>query len=141
MPSRVLRTALASVAFIVIACQAQPAPEISWKTADEIVDRVKAPTFPDREFRVTSFGAIADGSTDNTSAFRKAIDSCSSSGGGRVVVPAGTYATGRIYLKSNVNLVVSKGAILRFSTDPSAYLPPVYTRWEGVEAMSYSALI
>jgi polygalacturonase len=127
----------------VLGCQGQPGPasEVSWKTADEIVARVQAPVFPDRDFRVTAFGAFADGTTDNTDAFRMAIDSCSSAGGGRVVVPPGTYIVGRIYLKSNVNLVVLKGATLQFSDDPSGYLPPVYTRWEGVEAMSYSSLI
>lgn len=143
MMTRFASISLALVILFAPGCQSQagPASEVSWKTADEIVARVKAPVFPDREFRVTSFGAVADGTTDNTAAFRTAIDSCSSSGGGRVVVPEGTYAVGRIYLKSNVNLVVSKGATLRFSDDPSAYLPPVYTRWEGVEVMNYSALI
>lgn len=143
-----MKTLIRSLSFIltsllVLGCQGQPGPatEVSWKTADEIVARVKAPVFAARGFRVTSFGAVADGTTDNSAAFRTAIDSCSSTGGGRVVVPEGTYVVGRIYLKSNVNLVVSKGATLRFSDDPSAYLPPVYTRWEGVEVMNYSALI
>jgi polygalacturonase len=40
-----------------------------------------------------------------------------------------------------VNLHVAEGATLAFSTDPRQYLPPVFTRWEGVELMNYSPLI
>ncbi len=132
-----------SLLFTLTACRAQDVAtsDVSWRTAEEIVKRVQAPVFPDREFDVSTYGAVADATTDNSIAFRKAIDACATSGGGRVVVPKGIFLTGPIHLKSNVNLVVSKGATIRFSTDPSAYLPPVYTRWEGVEAMNYSALI
>ncbi len=58
-----------------------------------------------------------------------------------MVVPPGVFLTGAIHLKSKVNLFLSKGAVLRFSTDPAMYLPAVFTRWEGVECMNYSALI
>jgi polygalacturonase len=58
-----------------------------------------------------------------------------------VVVPRGTYCTGAIQLKSNVNLHLMEGAVLKFSTDPHQYLPVVFTRWEGIECMNYSALI
>lgn len=134
-----------TVAFLVafVACQAQvPSNQtVDWTTAAQIVERVQPPTFPAKDFEITRFGAIADGSTDNTDAFRRAVDSCSASGGGRVVVPAGVFVTGPIHLKSNVNLYVSKGSTVRFLSEPARYLPPVYTRWEGVELMSYSALI
>src|SRR5581483_7549874 len=46
-----------------------------------------------------------------------------------------------IYLKSNVDLHLAEGATLRFSADPAAYLPLVFTRWEGTECMNYSPLI
>jgi polygalacturonase len=58
-----------------------------------------------------------------------------------VVVPAGTFLTGAIHLKSGVNLHVAKGATIRFSTDPNKYLPVVFTRYECVEAMNYSPFI
>ena len=58
----------------------------------------------------------------------------------RVVIPAGEWGTGAIHLKSGVNLHVSKGATLKFSTKPADY-PVVFTRWEGIECMSYSSLI
>jgi polygalacturonase len=74
-------------------------------------------------------------------AINRAIDECSKSGGGRVVVPAGEFLTGAIRLKSNVDLHISKGATLTFSTDPKAYLPIVHTRWEGMELMHLSPFI
>ena len=49
--------------------------------------------------------------------------------------------TGAIRLKSRVNLHLSEGAVLKFSTDPAKYLPAVFTRWEGTELMNYSPFI
>lgn len=79
-----------------------------WKGLDKILKQIKAPTFPNTDFVVTQYGAVADGKTDCTEAFRKAIDECNKAGGGRVVVPAGNFYTGPIHLKSNVNLHVAK---------------------------------
>ncbi|EGL81483.1 hypothetical protein CathTA2_3029 [Caldalkalibacillus thermarum TA2.A1] len=62
-------------------------------------------------------------------------------GGGRVVVPQGTSLTGPIHLKSNVNLHLSKQAIIKFSQNPDHFLPVVRTSWEGVELYNYSPLI
>ena len=106
----------------------------------QILARIKPPKFPKKDFNVTKYGAVADGKTDCTEAFRKAIEACSKAGGGRVVVPKGEFLTGAIHLKINVNLHVSKGATLKFSTDEDKY-PIVHTRWEGMELMHYSALI
>src|SRR5690606_27129457 len=112
-----------------------------WDLVPEILARIQPPTFPDADFDITTYGAVADGMTDNTEAFRQAIEACNAAGGGRVVVPEGTFLTGPIHLKSNVNLYVSEGATVLFDQNPSAYLPAVYTRWEGVELMNYSPLI
>jgi polygalacturonase len=106
-----------------------------------ILTRIKPPVFPKRDFLVTKFGARSDGQTKSTEAFRKAIDACNQAGGGRVVVPQGTFLTGAIHLKSNVNLVVSRSATIKFSKDPSDYLPVVFSRWEGTELMNYSPFI
>lgn len=54
----------------------------------EILGRIRAPTFRDEDFVITNYGAVADGETDNTDAFRTAIETCNAAGGGRVVVPA-----------------------------------------------------
>jgi polygalacturonase len=112
-----------------------------WDALPGLLKRISPPKFPDKDFLVTKFGAVGNGTKDCSGAFRKAIEKCNAEGGGKVVVPRGVYLTGPIHLKSNVNLYVSKGATIRFSTDPKKYLPVVYTRWEGVECMNYSPLI
>ena len=109
--------------------------------ADSIISRIKTPAFPEYEFNILDYGAKADGNTDCTEAINNAIKQCSEKGGGKVVVPAGIFLTGAIHLEDNVNLYISDGGVLKFSTDPQKYLPLVFTRWEGVECMNYSPLI
>jgi len=115
--------------------------EDPWIEARRILRRIKAPVFPRRDFSIARFGAVGNARTDCTEAFAKAISACSRAGGGRVLVPEGEFLTGAIHLKSNVNLHVSKNATIRFDRDPMKYLPVVFTRWEGMELMSYSAFI
>jgi len=112
-----------------------------WARANYISAKVQRLHFPDRWFDVTDFGAVGDGSTDCTAAFRDAITACNAAGGGHVRVPAGVFATGAIHLLSNVDLHVTDQARIAFSTDPNAYLPTVLTRFEGTEAYNYSPLI
>jgi polygalacturonase len=113
-----------------------------WETEyTQISARIKPPKFNKKDYKITKFGAVADGKTLCTEAFNKAIEKCSRKGGGRVVVPKGEYLTGAIHLKSNVNLYVSKGATIKFSMNPKDYLPIVHTRWEGMELMHLSPLI
>lgn len=112
-----------------------------WSQVPAILSRIKAPTFARRDFKITDYGAVADGKTDNTEAIRKAIAACNAAGGGRVVVTAGVFLTGAIHLKSNVNLHIAEGAALKFIPDPAKYLPVVHTRFEGTECMNYSPLI
>ncbi len=109
-----------------------------WGDYERLLARIQAPEFPDRDFNITKYGAKKGG--DATTAIRAAIDACNKAGGGRVVIPSGEWLTGAVHLKSNVNLHVSRGATLKFVTDPKAY-PIVFTRWEGVELMNYSPLI
>ncbi len=113
-----------------------------WDRVDAILKRIVPPTFPNRDFDITRYGAVGDGKTDNKQAFAKAIADCAKAGGGRVVVPAGTYiSNGPIHLDSNVNLHVSEGATILFGTNPEDYLPLVLVRWEGTECHNYSPLI
>ena len=102
---------------------------------------IKAPEIPSRDFSVAYYGAMSDGMTKNTAAIRAAIDACAAAGGGRVVVPAGTYLTGAVHLKSNVELHLDEGATLLFTDDKADYLPPVRVNWEGTECMNYSPLV
>jgi polygalacturonase len=113
----------------------------AWAQVPQILKHIVPPKFPPREFNVTKYGAIGDASTDCSEAFQKAIGECTGAGGGSVVVPEGTFVTGPIHLKNNVNLRVEKGATILFSTNPDNYLPVVLTRFEGTEVMNYSPLI
>lgn len=106
-----------------------------------IVARIRPPAFPRRDFNVKRFGAVGDGRTDATEAIARGIGECSAKGGGRVVIPKGVYLTGPVHLRSNVHLHLDDGATLLFTRDSRRYLPAVYSRWEGVELMNYSACI
>ena len=118
-----------------------PAAQPQWSGMAEILARIVPPSFPDREFPITRYGAVGNGTTDCTAAFRKAIEACHQAGGGRVVVPAGVFLTGAIHLLGNVNLHLEKDATIRFSTDPKKFLPVVFTRNECIEVMNYSPFI
>lgn len=99
------------------------------------------PAIPARVYDIRDFGATEGGTVKATNAFRQAIEKATAEGGGTVLVPAGTWLTGPIHLRSRINLHVAKGATLRFSQDFADYLPPVLTRWEGQELYGYSPLI
>ncbi len=109
-----------------------------WEQLGEILSRIKAPQFPNRDFNITDYGALADNEKDCTEAFRRAISAAHEAGGGRVIVPAGSFMTGPIHLKSNVNLHVSDGAVINFFVEPGKYMPVVYSRFEGIECLNYS---
>lgn len=122
--------------------QAQQKPEIGWEAVPAIINQIIVPVFPQRDYNVTDFGAKGDSLTKCFDAFREAIDKCNQDGGGRVIVPPGKYLlNGPIHLKSNVNLHLSEGARLEFSTNPDDFLPMVLTRWEGTELYNYSPFI
>lgn len=125
----------------VFSVRTEDAPDVGWAVVPEIIKNINPPVFPDTDFVITNYGAVGDGTTDCTGAFINAVSSCSQAGGGRVVVPGGIFLTGPIHLKSNVNLHVSKNAIIKFSQNYSDYLPVVYTRFEGTECYNYSPLI
>ena len=61
---------------------------------------VNIPTIPEKEFDLRAYGAIGDGRTSNTDAFRKAIEAAAEEGG-IVIVPNGIWLTGPIRLYSN----------------------------------------
>ncbi|MGB5394769.1 MAG: glycoside hydrolase family 28 protein [Lutimonas sp.] len=112
-----------------------------WSLMQEIVEAVRPPVFSDKEFNILKFGADPTGIHSNTEVFKKAIQACTSAGGGRVLVPKGVYITGAIHLDNNVNLHLEEGAEIKFSTNPNDYLPLVPTSFEGIELINYSPLI
>jgi len=87
----------------------------NWNDAlyKQIENSVKEPTFKDATYNITKYGAsVKATAAKNQKAINKAIETCSKKGGGKVVVPAGTFETGPITLKSNVNLEIQKDAKL-----------------------------
>ena len=75
------------------------------------------------DYNILAYGAKSDTTVLSTVAIQQAIDDCSKTGGGRVIVPAGKYKTGTIVLKSDVHLYLEKGATLYGSTDLKDYRP------------------
>ena len=92
---------------------------------------VAEPKIPDYEVRLTDFGGVADGTTMNTEAFRKAIAALAQRGGGRLTVARGVWLTGPIELKSNTELHLEEGALVLFSPNRADY-PLVDSYFEGV---------
>ncbi len=143
---KIVVTAFAlSLALLFTACHTvstSSPPTVGWAQVPEILQRIVAPAFPNRNFVITDFGAVGDGTTDCTAAIAKAIKACAESGGGHIIIPAGDFFTGAIHLQSNVDLhLAATNSVLKFSTDPTAYLPVVFTRFEGTELYNYSPLI
>ena len=113
-----------------------------WDTQyKQIEQSIRQPQFGDKVFNITKYGAsVKATAAANQKAINKAIDACSKAGGGRVVVPEGTFNTGAITLKSKVNLHVEKGAVLQFVFQPELY-PIVPTRWEGLDCYNLQPCI
>ncbi|HEY4297338.1 MAG TPA: glycoside hydrolase family 28 protein [Paraburkholderia sp.] len=133
--------------------------------------------FPARDYLVTQYGAQpcsviaatnpytgaasltspgsnqtnATASFDSRPAFLAAIQACNAAGGGRVVVPAGTwYCAGPIVLLGNVNFHLSANCTIYFSPNPADYAKdgPVncgangnlfYSRWQANDCLNFGA--
>lgn len=92
------------------------------------------PTFRKDTVSIWNEGAKPDGTTLNTAAIQRSIDVLSKRGGGVVQIPSGLWLTGPIELKSNINLHLSLGATLLFTSDFNQY-PLVEANWEGLPQM------
>lgn len=84
--------------------------------------QVTAVAIPENTVTLTDFGGVGDGMTLNTEAFRKAISALTKKGGGRLVVPQGVWLTGPIQLKDNIDLHITRNAIVLFSPDKSLFV-------------------
>ena len=149
--------------------------------ADKIVSSLaylKQSYFGAADFMVTTYGATATtttavtslygvnsavstgadigpaaGSFDSRPAFLAAIAACNAAGGGRVVVPAGTwYCAGPIVLLSNVNFHLSANCTIYFSPNPADYAKDgpfacganghlYYSRWQGNDCINFGSPI
>lgn len=151
---RLIFMALASLSLF--ACQAEKDPATLVPEIEEVgaiclpadiapikapfaMPQLQAPKFPAREINLKDLNL--DASQLVTKQIQQAIDEMSAKGGGKVIVPQGIWKSGRIHLKSNVNLHLEEGAEIHFSGDIKDYLPAVFTRCEGVEVYSMGACI
>ena len=106
----------------------------AWDTQYKQIEKnIRQPEFKDKSYNITDFGASTKAkAADNQKAINKAIATCSKNGGGRVVIPGGTFITGAITMLSKVNLHIEKNGVLLFAFQPELY-PIVPTRWEGID--------
>jgi polygalacturonase len=107
--SRIILPALALAAACFSACPSRAAVDVS------AVENVKPalPVIPDRTFLLTDFGAVGDGRTLNTDAFKKAIAAVDLAGGGKLVVPKGVFRTLHFTLCSSLDLQLDEGAVIQ----------------------------
>ena len=152
------------------------APADPWQRARDIVARFAKPiTFRAEDFDITKYGAqpcalatvtgqVASlvngtlqtpvrGSHDSRPAITAAIAACHAAGGGRVMIPAGTwYCAGPMVLRSNVHVHLAAGAQLFFSANPADYAKHgdfdcgangklVLSRWQGNDCLNYSPMV
>ena len=99
-PSHLLRPLFLSLALLLTAACQGPA----------------ASSAPQKRLSITEVGAVGDGTTLNTAAILKGIDQLQAAGGGVLVVPAGKFRSGSIFLKPGVELYLDEGAVL-FGSD------------------------
>ena len=72
-------------------------------------------------YNIVKYGANPNGKTLSTEAIQKAIDACGNAGGGTVLIPAGTFLSGTLFLASNIRLEISEGAVLMASNNLQDY--------------------
>ena len=105
------------------------------RTFDDGVARI-----PDERFDVTEYGADPTGESLSTGAIQDAVDDAAAAGGGVVVLPAGTYLSGALFVSSDVELRIGADAVLRAVQDDDAF-PARPTRVAGIEMEWPAALV
>ena len=74
--------------------------------------KIYTPHFKKDTFNILNYGAIADGMTLNSVAINKTIEACAAKGGGVVVIPRGSFVSGPIIMKSNINCSFGRSIFL-----------------------------
>ena len=85
------------------------------------------------DYRITDYGAVADGTTNNRAAIQAAVDACTVAGGGRVIVPIGQFLSGTIVLKSNVTLYLERGGAELISSLRNVVKICYFSMWNILE--------
>ena len=119
-------------------------PKLSFPKSD-LVKKIEAivadPLFAKIPKKVFSAeGVVADDKTINTKAIQSAIDTANKAGGGVVTLPKGTSLSGALFMKSNVELRLDEGVVLK-AVNVDAEYPETRTRVAGIEMNWPAALI
>lgn len=127
-----------SIAFLLVCFSAHTSaqtPNPGW------AKQVGAKSFPSstKIYTVNNFGAKSDTARINTKYIQKAIDACAAKGGGIVVFKPGTYVTGSLFIKTNVQLRIDKDVLILGSQNFKDY-PEIDTRIAGIEMKWPAAL-
>ncbi|WP_261511880.1 glycoside hydrolase family 28 protein [Chryseobacterium paludis] len=125
---------IGSVAAMMISGQIYAQNLDIYKNIEFKMPQVVETSFPANTVSITQYGGVAGGNVKNTEAFKKAIESLTKKGGGRLIVPRGMWLTGPIELKSNINLHLEEGAFIIFSKDKNDY-PLVDVSFEGLNTI------
>jgi polygalacturonase len=127
MNIKLSRTICAAILLIISCFDASAQSNVfSWDN----LPNINQPVFKKDTFNIIKYGAEANRITLNTKNINNAIADCSAKGGGVVLIPAGLWLTGPIVLKSNVNLHITRAALLEFTDDKSQY-PLIEGNFEG----------
>lgn len=143
LKKRIMKKFTISVSLLLPAiCACGQIMEEAWRQAAIVEKNIGLPTFREQQYSIIAFGAKPNNPAHlNHEAINDAIATCSNEGGGVVTVPAGVFYTGPVTLKSNVNLHLKEGAVLKFTTEAKHYFPAVLTRWEGIDCYNAHPLI
>lgn len=114
--------------------------EVGVGVMPEAIAPIESPYF-EHDFKRPTFPERVDSLFPGTSEIQDGIDRLASSGGGTLIVKKGEYLSGRIELKSHVNLHLEEGAVITFKSEIADFLPVVFTRNEGIELYSLGACI
>src|SRR5918912_620725 len=130
---------LRAVPFLILACLVcVPAPA---GRAVETAAAARTQAAAAGVYDVRAFGAKGDGKALDSPAVNKAIDAAHAAGGGTVRLPAGTYRSFSIHLKSNVSLHLDAGSVL-LAADPregdGKYDPPEPNQWDKYQDFGHS---
>ena len=105
---------------------------------------IRAQNIPQlRRWDITRFGGTSDGKKINTLSIQKTIDACFQAGGGTVIIPAGVFISGTIFLKSGVCIYLEENAVLKASENQQDYeiIPGLNYKGEPMFGKSGSFLI
>jgi polygalacturonase len=97
--------------FLIVACICLPAFQQLKAQTDFATPAL--PAIPNKTFNIKDFGAVSDNQTDNTAAIQKAINAANNAGGGKVIVPAGTFLCGPLQFYSNLDFQLDAGAVIK----------------------------